>query len=200
MIAVLFAQARGTYAGFPDVDVWDKDRDARRYSGPYPVVAHPPCARWCRLAGLVEAVHGIPRGEDGGCFRAALESVRAFGGVLEHPAHSAAFDAHGLSRPARGGWQRCLDGGWVTEVFQGNYGHRAAKATWLYAFRAVVPSLDWRLCESTETIASSRRVGDRTEVTKSERSATPPAFRDVLLSMARSCHRVEVSSDVQSGT
>ena len=55
MIAALFVDRRGCYSGLPDVDLWDESRDARLYKGPYPVVAHPPCARWCKLAGLVEA-------------------------------------------------------------------------------------------------------------------------------------------------
>jgi len=80
MIAALFVDARGCYAGLPDVDVWDEARDARLYPGPHPVVAHPPCTRWCRLAGLVEARWGHKRGDDGGCFASALASVRRWGG------------------------------------------------------------------------------------------------------------------------
>jgi hypothetical protein len=79
-IAALFVDAKGCYAGLPDVDAWDEKRDARLYPGPYPVVAHPPCSRWCRLAGLVEARWGHKRGEDGGCFASALASVRKWGG------------------------------------------------------------------------------------------------------------------------
>ncbi len=75
-VAALFVDPRGSYAGLPDVDLWDEARDARLYDGPWPVVAHPPCSRWCRLAGLVEARWGHKRGDDGGCFASALESVR----------------------------------------------------------------------------------------------------------------------------
>ena len=85
MVAALYIDPTGCYAGLPDVDCWPASRDARLYGGPHPVVAHPPCARWSVLAGLCEAVHGIPRREDGGCFAAALASVRNYGGVLEHP-------------------------------------------------------------------------------------------------------------------
>ncbi len=80
MIAALFVQKNGVYFGLPNVDPWDEARAARKYDGPYPVVAHPPCARWCRLAGLVEARWGHKRGEDGGCFASALANVRRWGG------------------------------------------------------------------------------------------------------------------------
>ena len=102
MIAALFVQTGGCYFGLPDVDPWDEARDARKYAGPWPVVAHPPCSRWCKLAGLVEARWGHKRGEDGGCFKSALESVRRFGGVLEHPAYSDAWPTFALPEPNRG--------------------------------------------------------------------------------------------------
>ncbi len=84
MIAALYVATGGVYydPALTDVDPWDAQRDARLYAGPHPVVAHPPCSRWCRLAGLVEARWGHKRGEDGGCFAAALASVRTWGGGL----------------------------------------------------------------------------------------------------------------------
>src|SRR5580704_5568578 len=98
-IAALFVETNGCYFGLPDVDPWDVRRDARTYSGPHPVVAHPPCARWGRYWG------GSPRkpnqyhlGHDEGCFAAALAAVRKWGGVLEHPADSHAWWAFDLPR------------------------------------------------------------------------------------------------------
>lgn len=144
MIAALYVDPRGCYAGLPDVDLWDEDRDARRYPGPHPVVAHPPCTRWCRLAGLVEARWGHRKGDDGGCFAAALAAVRRWGGVLEHPAWSDAWPAYDLpAPPTGGGWQGDLWGGWSCHVEQGRYGHPAKKATWLYAVRTDLPELRW---------------------------------------------------------
>ena len=48
LIAALFVAKPGCYFGLPEVDPWDKSRDARLYDADYPVVAHPPCERWGR--------------------------------------------------------------------------------------------------------------------------------------------------------
>jgi hypothetical protein len=196
-VAALFVAARGCYADLPGVDPWPESRDARGYSGPLPVVAHPPCSRWCRLAGLVEARWGHKRGDDAGCFAAALESVRKWGGVLEHPAYSAAFAAHGLPDPPNSGWMRTFCGGWVCYIEQGRFGHPAKKATWLYAHGvAWLPDLPWgRTPDGVSTALVSwcgnkvKRTPGRPRVGKSTASATPHEFRDVLLRMARSCPR-----------
>ena len=211
MIAALFVDPKGCYAGLPGVDAWGESRDARLYQGPFRVVAHPPCTRWCRLAGLVEARWGHKRGDDGGCFASALASVRRWGGVLEHPAFSAAWPAHGLRKPPTGGqWVPADDvGGWTCYVEQGKYGHRAKKATWLYACGVALPDLRWghepdqkskalvSWC-GNRTKASAKAIvgrawreaprGDfdrRDRLSSKEAAATPPDFRDLLLAMAR---------------
>lgn len=46
MIAALYVETDGAYFGLPNIDAWDEPRDARKYAGPYPVVAHPPCQKW----------------------------------------------------------------------------------------------------------------------------------------------------------
>ena len=51
MIAALYVQSNGVYADLAGVDPWYEARDARTYAGPWPVVAHPPCARWGRYWG-----------------------------------------------------------------------------------------------------------------------------------------------------
>lgn len=215
MIAALFVDPRGCYAGIDGVDLWDEARDARKYLGPHPVVAHPPCSRWCRLAGLVEARWGHKKGDDGGCFESALRSVRTYGGVLEHPAWSDAWHEFGLPIPdRRGGWQRGLCGGWSCYVEQGRYGHLARKATWLYAYGVELPALRWGHRPDSELQPVRWRDGaqreaeraarrrpvvlvswcgnhvasgeDRPRLSKKAASATPLEFRDVLIAMARS--------------
>jgi hypothetical protein len=193
LIAALFVATGGCYYGLPDVDPWDEKRDARLYAGPWPVVAHPPCSRWCRLAGLVEARWGHKRGEDGGCFASALASVRAWGGVLEHPAYSDAWAAFGLPRPATLGWQRGFCGGWSAHVEQSNYGHGARKSTWLYAFGVTPPPLRQQKSAAAKVWISwcgNNNAGKVVErMGKRERNATPPEFRDLLLSIARTAQR-----------
>lgn len=192
MIAALYVETGGCYFGLPNVDPWDEARDARRYEGPHPVVAHPPCQRWGALAAVNYTrwggEHNRP-GNDGGCFAAALASVRRFGGVLEHPAKSRAFTAHGLSRPKGIGWQKCDDGGWVCEVWQSAYGHRAAKATWLYAYGVIPKELNWGRRPGTHQVGfHDQRGKDRNKPTlgRKEAAATPKAFREALISIAQS--------------
>jgi len=65
--------------------------------------------------------------------------------VLEHPEASHAWQAFGLAAPPKsGGWVVAdFGGGWTCCVEQGHYGHRARKATWLYAVGCELPSLRW---------------------------------------------------------
>lgn len=195
-VAALYVEADGPYAGQPGVELWPEARDARLYAGPHPVVAHPPCARWSVLAGLVEATHGHRRGDDGGCFAAALTSVRRFGGVLEHPAQSSAWRWFGLCQPPSGGGWVIADweGGWTCCVAQRNYGHRARKLTWLYAVGADLPPLTWGDGPATDVILRGGRTGEevvrrggmvQNRLSHRARAETPPAFRDMLLAMAR---------------
>lgn len=194
MIAALFVDPRGSYAGLPGVDLWDEARDARLYEGPWSVVAHPPCQRWCRFAKQIEKVHGHKVGDDGGGFASALLSVRSHGGVLEHPAHSLAWAAYDLPKPAtKDGWTLGLDGGASCYVEQGRYGHPMRKATWLYAFGVELPELRWGRTNDQDMLGTYKW-GSRLYKPEHDRnrpraaklhSWTPPEFRDVLLEMAR---------------
>lgn len=189
-IAALFVDSRGSYAGLPDVDLWDEKRDARKYDGPHRVVAHPPCSRWCQLAGLVQARWGHKVGDDGGCFASALASVRKWGGVLEHPAFSRAWAAYDLNPPNPGGGWTFADyvGGYTCEVEQGKYGHPARKKTWLYCNRlARLEPLRWGRATPTATVSQLRNHGggNLPRLSKKAASSTPPAFRDALLEMVR---------------
>lgn len=196
MIAALYVEKNGPYFGLTGVDPWDKERDARLYAGPWPVVAHPPCARWCQLAGFVEHRFGYKRGDDGGCFAAALDAVRTYGGVLEHPAYSLAWSHYGLPAPTRYGWATSLyDPGYSTEIAQVAYGHPARKRTWLYVVGCDdLPALDWTEPDAETQVSDlgpggSRRRGDEWEpgIQHEDASRTPLAFRDSLIAIAMRC-------------
>lgn len=197
-IAALYVATNGVYFNLDGVDPWDVQRDARLYAGPYPVVAHPPCERWGRYwSGGPSVRVRREKGDDGGCFAAALKAVRTFGGVLEHPEASHAWRHFHLNAPPRhGGWVAAdFHGGWTCCVEQGHYGHRARKATWLYAFGVELPVLKWGTCGTRERLdegfhsAEERRRAVRTGIcqrlSKRQRAETPIEFRDLLISMAR---------------
>lgn len=202
MVAALFVERDGAYYGLPDVDPWDKERDAREYRGPHPVVAHPPCKRWGRYAtGAPNKPNQYRVGEDGGCFATALNAVRNYGGVLEHPKDSKAWSYYGIQPPppATEGWARSdAYRGWTCCVDQSHYGHFANKPTWLYAVDVELPSLIWHKGEQRideralelHGYEKARRIGKMAMVGGKDkeriRDATPEPFRDLLLSIARS--------------
>ena len=208
-IAALYVETGGCYFGLPGVDPWDEARDARKYDGPHPVVAHPPCQRWGKLwAGQPLWIKrtGIRKvkGDDGGCFAAALAAVRQFGGILEHPWGSHAWAHFGLNMPPRtGGWIMAdWHGGWTCCVEQGRYGHYARKPTLLYAVDTDRPELDWGIGESRLDpaviermgLARAKRLGEVGArgggTDSSPRIGTPEPFRDLLLSIARTAQKV----------
>ena len=91
-------------------------------------------------------------------------------------------------------------GGWTCYVEQGHYGHSSRKPTWLYAFGVELPELDWskgeqRLpqwmidrygYEKARRIGVVAMIGGKDKTRK--RNATPPAFRDLLLRIARTAN------------
>lgn len=219
-VAALFVEAGGCYFGLPDVDPWDQARDARLYAGPWPVVAHPPCQRWGRYwGGSPTTWPRLKKGDDDGCFASALASVRKWGGALEHPEASHAWAAFRLVAPPRaGGWVRAdwADGhaGWTCCIEQGAYGHRARKATWLYAHGVELPTLKWGAAEGDfapmeqgfhsagerqiwKMTGKGPRYASKTGVCQRlshrQRAATPIPFRDLLLSIARTANRAEAA-------
>lgn len=200
-VAALYVEPEGHYIGIDGVDTWDELRDARKYNGPHPVVAHPPCQRWGRFwHGSTRKPHQFKMGDDNGCFAAALESLKSFGGVLEHPCDSNAWAHFGLNKPPRsGGWVMAAPGMWTCCVYQGHYGHVAGKPTWLLTSGVSLdqlPKLRWGKVEqrihptalAKHGYAKARRIGmmamiggkDKTKL----RNATPPEFRDVLIKIA----------------
>lgn len=207
-IAALYVATDGPYYSVDGVDPWDDVRDARLYDGPHPVVAHPPCQRWGKMwAGqplwIKRTGQRKKKGDDGGCFKAALSSVRKYGGVIEHPWASHAWPHFGLTKPPRkGGWVKADGfGGMTCCVEQGRYGHYAPKPTMLYVNGCELPELEWgaykvrdedfpewamekygrEKCRKAGLLAFKGGGKD-----SSPRIHTPEKFRDLLIDIARS--------------
>ena len=190
MIAALFVQKDGIYYEIDGVDPWSEDRDARLYNGPHPVVAHPPCQRYGSFAFVNYSRWGGEHNRpynDQGCFASAIAAVNCWGGVLEHPAKSRAWWLYNLEKPEAGKWIQS-GAGWVCEVWQSAYGHRANKATWLYYRGAWKPfDLRWDRPRGSHQVGFHDQRGkarNKPTLGKKEASATPVIFRDALIRLA----------------
>lgn len=183
-VAVLFARTDSNYKALPGCDVYDIERDARRFPGGSPVVAHPICGPWGRLAQFCNAT---PEEKATGPW--AVNVVRKWGGILEHPAASKLWDACGMPRPGKSpdAW-----GGYTIEVRQCDWGHKAEKLTWLYIVGCSPDSLpDFPPPGQPTGVIKPRRGVPRTLkiVTKAEREHTPLPFCKFLVETARKCRR-----------
>lgn len=182
-VAILFAMKNSIYNSIPGCDVYDLTRDALTFRGGMPVVAHPPCRSW---ASLRHCAKPIP-GERALAFF-AIRSVRRNGGVLEHPQRSTLWKIAGLPEPGK---QDLF--GFTLTVDQYWFGHRARKSTRLYicgtTFRDI-PRMPLVLGDAPCTIGlwSGRdRSRCRRSVSKREYEATPHAFAEWLVDLAKRC-------------
>lgn len=184
-VAILFARADSVYKTIPGCDVWDIERDARKWPGGSPVVAHPPCRAWGRLRHMAN-----PRPDEKDLARWAVAQVRAWGGVLEHPNASTLWGDQHLPPPgARDGW-----GGWTMPICQNWWGHRAEKKTLLYIVGidpSELPAYPYSMDRATHVVGTSgrrrdgTRLADRPEITKAEREHTPIELAHWLVNVAR---------------
>lgn len=188
MIAVLYVDPLGPYPKMDGVDWWDEARDATTYAGPHAVIAHPDCGPWGKLRHLY-------RGHGHHCAPRAVEQVRRWGGVLEHPAHSRLWAYAELPKPGAG---RDAWGGYAIAINQSDWGHCARKPTWIYCV-GVDPALAAQRPasrEPTHWIGGTRNVvrgGHRGRVppgikvcSAQQRRRTPPLFAAWLVSLAAS--------------
>jgi hypothetical protein len=190
-VAILFARADSNYKRLPDCDVWDAERDARRWKGGCSVVAHPPCRAWGRLRHFAR-----PRPDEKALGLWAADQVRKWGGVLEHPAGSTLWDAAGLPKPG----QRDQWGGWTLAAPQKWWGHKAEKETWFYVVGCEpreMPDIPYVMAEATHVVQSRKRKDYRPHITKAEREHTPPELAQWLVDLAERCkrHNAEISRE-----
>ena len=171
-VAVLCAARNSIYKEFPNVEVFDIDRDARSFGGGMPVVCHPPCRAWSAYC----AHQAKPmRGEKE---RAPMcgDRLRECGGVLEHPAHSRLWDELALPKPG----QKERDGLWSMWVQQSWWGDTRTKNTWL-----LFSKIDKSKIELPFALHEPK--GDRRRwqlMSKHQRAASVPAFAMWLVNLA----------------
>jgi hypothetical protein len=183
-VAALYVDPRGAYPKMPGVDCWDEERDADKFPGGMPCVAHPPCGPWGALAHLC-------RNDSKHHARLAVQFVRANGGVLEHPAHSKLWLEQGLPLP-----NELPDAfsGHTVEVNQVHWGHRCTKPTWLYCVGVARTRIEPPMPDAEPThgiwygdFERAGRAGPTLlGASKEIRRRTPPLFAEWLVSLARS--------------
>lgn len=180
-VGVLFARADSNYKSLAGVDVFDAERDARTYDGPWPVVAHPPCRALGRLR-----TFAAPRADERNLARLAVALVRRFGGVLEHPAGSLLWHDQKLPRPGA----TDMFGGWTLAAPQKWWGHKAEKASWFYIVGcapADIPVMPYVMGDAQYVVQTRKKTDHRPHITKSEREHTPPQLAEWLVELARRC-------------
>jgi hypothetical protein len=173
-VSALYCRADSIYRELL-FDVWDQARDARRYVGPWPVIAHPPCRGWGALRHFAKPAAGELE-----LAFFAVDAVRQWGGVLEHPQGSSLWSAAELPRPGQG---TDAQGGSTVLVDQGWFGHFAPKPSWLYVVGMPrhhfppMPIDDMR-----------RRTGRTLDMLPADRERTPWVFARFLIDLAARCH------------
>lgn len=171
MVAVLCCSKRSVYKSFEGVDCYDIDRDARTFTGGFPVVAHPPCRSWS--AYCAHQAKPLPREKE--LAPMCVLWLMRCGGVLEHPAHSRLWDAMELPKPGERKY-----GLHCVAVQQCWWGDSRTKNTWLLFSRVDLSKVNFPPKRETN--------GDRRTwqlMSKEQRSATHPEFARWLVEVAR---------------
>ena len=181
-VVVLFIRSDSHYKTLPGVDCYDIERDATTWPGGCPVVAHPPCRSWGVLAHMAFNVR--PGEKELGPW--AIEQVRRWGGVLEHPAGSRLFAHCGCA--VLNGFKEEF-GGISILIDQFDFGHVAHKPTLLYivgcAFENLPPRPEKRIEKTSRSICGN--VLGTSRCTQRQREETPPKLAEWLIETARRC-------------
>jgi hypothetical protein len=168
-VAALYIDDLGPYPKLLGADAcWGERKDARRYDGPWPVVAHPPCGAWSSMKGLYQG-----GGRD--LVLIAYEQVRRWGGVLEHPITS-------------GFWKLIPP---TLVVNQCDWGHVARKRTGLFVsgkldFPPVpAPRAPTHWCSGVHTPGARGKPPAGIKICSAQqRRRTPVAFAEWLIQVA----------------
>lgn len=189
-ISVLYTRVDSIYKTL-GVDCWDIERDARKWPGGNPIVAHPPCRAWGQLAHMAK-----PRPDEKLLAISAVNEIRKNGGVLEHPRKSKLWAEMNLPQPGKtdeyGGYTICVNQSW--------WGHKAEKQTFLYIVgcdRNELPPIPISFSAIEYTVSSKikKKSGRRIkkEITKKEREETPIELAKWLIEVAKKCKTTQLA-------
>lgn len=181
-VAVLFARKDSIYKSIPDCDVWDIERDARKWPGGCSIVGHPPCRAWGVLKHMAK-----PRPDEKDLARWCVDQIRKWGGILEHPYGSELWPDKKLPAPGK------IDeyGGFTLSFPQLWFGHEMNKYSKFYVCGMDikdVPEIPFVLGYPSAymNIKSARKWGVK-ELKHSDRERSPKALALWLVEVAKRC-------------
>ena len=175
----LFCRTDSAYKKREAWDVYDIDRDATKYNGNLPVVCHPPCRAWGRLSHMA-----TPREGEKELAYHALDEVFLKGGIVEHPSGSKLWKIY--RHIVTDSEVFYVDGSFVIEIDQYDFGHVAHKKTTLLIKgigRDELPELlpkdeTIHVCEKGKRRSICGNVKGTTRCTQYQREYTPEALID----------------------
>lgn len=171
MISALYIRKDSIYKKL-DIDCWDEQRDARFWPGGNACIVHPPCAQWGRLSAFAAVDEEIKQ-----LSRLAVDQVRKWGGILEHPLKSKLWKEMRLPNPGT----KDEFGGFTLSIDQHWWGFPARKKTLLYIVgcnERDLPAMPLNFDAVTMVVAASTRSirGEIKEMPKGMRDKTCPAL------------------------
>lgn len=172
MISILYTRNHSIYTDLKQ-DCWNIKKDARKWPGGNPIIAHPPCRAWGSYRHLAK-----PRPDEKQLAIHAIIMVRLWGGVVEHPRTSTLWQTMNLPLPGK----TDAFGGWTLNIDQHWFGHKAKKNTFLYIKGCrpqQIPAIPLTLTRPTREIE---------HMAKPERERTPEKLAQWLIQLANLCN------------
>jgi len=165
LISVLCANSDSVYKSIPDLDVWDKERNAYLFTGHNPVITHAPCQQWSRMRNFAR-----PDQDEKELAYFCMKKVIENGGVFEHPAGSSFFKEVKIYPGDPGLYS--IDQFW--------WGLPARKRTYLYFSKCRPVTFPIRL-DAIEYQLGHRPGSTKKDLPKNLRSYTTPEFAHWLI-------------------
>jgi len=158
VISVLCVNPDSVYKTLPDLDVWDKARNAYHFAGSNPVITHAPCQQWSRMRTFAKEDQ-----EEKALAFFCYDKVKTNGGIFEHPAGSSFFKIAGIRSSE------------IYSVDQSWFGFPCRKRTYLYFSKCKPLQFPLRFEAITKTVD---------QLHSSSRSDTTILFAEWLIKCA----------------